>query len=47
MCDGMFAIGVFDKIKNELFLARDQFGEKPIYYGYIKNNFFFIRFKLY
>ena len=41
MCDGMFAIGVFDKIKNELFLARDQFGEKPIYYGYIKNNFFF------
>ena len=29
------------KKKNELFLARDQFGEKPIYYGYIKNNFFF------
>ena len=41
MCDGMFAMGVFDKKKNELFLARDQFGEKPLYYGYIKNNFFF------
>lgn len=32
MLDGMFAFSIFDKTKNELFIARDFFGEKPLYY---------------
>lgn len=31
-CEGMFALGYFDLCKNKLFLARDRFGEKPIFY---------------
>jgi len=30
--DGMFAISIFDKEKKEIILARDKFGEKPLYY---------------
>ena len=30
--DGMFAISILDKEKNKLFIARDRFGEKPLYY---------------
>lgn len=30
--NGMFSIGIFDKKKNEIFLARDRSGEKPLYY---------------
>ena len=30
--DGMFAFSIHDKIKNKLFIARDFFGEKPLYY---------------
>jgi asparagine synthase (glutamine-hydrolysing) len=41
MCDGMFAFGVYDKKRKNLTLVRDQFGEKPLYYGFIKENFFF------
>lgn len=30
--DGMFSFAIYDKSKNELFCARDRFGEKPFYY---------------
>ncbi|MEO6638636.1 MAG: asparagine synthase (glutamine-hydrolyzing) [Ginsengibacter sp.] len=30
--DGMFAFVILDKIKNELFIARDRAGKKPFYY---------------
>ena len=30
--DGMFALTIYDRQKNELFLARDRAGKKPLYY---------------
>lgn len=30
--DGMFAFVIYDKIKNQLFIARDRAGKKPFYY---------------
>jgi asparagine synthase (glutamine-hydrolysing) len=32
MLDGMFAFSIYDKSKNLIFIARDFFGEKPLYY---------------
>ena len=37
--DGMFAFSILDKSKNKLFIARDFFGEKPLYYTRTKNRF--------
>ena len=36
--DGMFAIAILDKKINKLFLARDKFGEKPLYYSHQKSS---------
>ena len=39
--DGMFALAIYDKVKKELFCARDRFGEKPFYYAFHEGNLFF------
>ena len=39
MLDGMFAFSIFDKTINKLFIARDFFGEKPLYYSKNKDSF--------
>jgi len=38
---GMFAISLLDKKENKLYLARDRFGEKPLYYGRVNKSFLF------
>ena len=40
-CSGMFAIALFDRKTGELTLARDRFGEKPLYYGWAAGRFVF------
>ena len=37
---GMFALAIWDEEKQELFCARDRFGEKPFYYALGKNGEF-------
>lgn len=39
--DGMFALVIYDREKNELFLARDRAGKKPMYYYSGENKFVF------
>ena len=38
---GMFAFAIYDKKTKEIFLARDNFGIKPLYYAYMNNTFMF------
>jgi asparagine synthase (glutamine-hydrolysing) len=38
---GMFALGLWDRHARKLFLARDRFGEKPLYYGRAGKEFLF------
>lgn len=39
--DGMFALAVWDRQEQELTLARDRLGEKPLYYGRVGSTFAF------
>ncbi|MGC1631205.1 MAG: asparagine synthase (glutamine-hydrolyzing), partial [Gelidibacter sp.] len=39
--DGMFALSIHDKTKNKVFIARDFFGEKPLYYTKTATDFIY------
>ncbi|MFZ5950608.1 MAG: asparagine synthase (glutamine-hydrolyzing) [Candidatus Rifleibacteriota bacterium] len=39
--EGMYAFAIYDEEKDSLFIARDRFGEKPLYYFEEGKNFYF------
>lgn len=39
MLDGMFAFSIYDKTLNKVFIGRDFFGEKPLYYTKTNDSF--------
>ena len=38
---GMFAISLWDNVEKKLYLIRDRFGEKPLYYGFVNGSMVF------
>lgn len=40
-CVGMFALALWDRETCSIALARDRFGEKPLYYGWVGESFLF------
>lgn len=40
MLDGMFAFSIYDKTIDKIYIARDYFGEKPLYYTSFENRFY-------
>ena len=40
MLDGMFAFSIYDQTLGKVFITRDFFGEKPLYYYHEGNNFY-------
>ena len=41
LLEGMFAFALYDKQINKVYIARDRYGEKPLYYSYDDNSFIF------
>lgn len=41
MCKGMFAVSLYDKKEETIYLLRDRVGEKPLYYGMMNGSFVF------
>ena len=39
--NGVFAFAIWNSKKEELFIARDHFGIKPLYYSFVNDNFIF------
>jgi asparagine synthase (glutamine-hydrolysing) len=39
--DGMFAFAIWDDVEKKLFCARDRFGEKPFYFAFHNDSFYF------
>lgn len=39
--NGMWALAIWDKVNKELFISRDRFGKKPLFYSFVGDQFVF------